>query len=94
MPEDSQRINQALIKASLLKRNQRRRHRGKVQLTLDFHIPDVDLKPMEAMWRNALEKTKTNRTVFAQRRLKPEEVLPEWARQRALLGEPRMWNVL
>jgi superfamily II DNA or RNA helicase len=86
MPEDSQRINHALIKASLLKRKKHHKHRAPVQLTLDSLIPDVDLKPMEAMWRNALEKTKANRTVFAQRRLKPEEVLPEWIKQRALLG--------
>ncbi len=86
MPEDSQRIHQALIKASLMKRSRRHKRGAPKQLTLDFNIPDVDLKPMEAMWRNALEKTRANRTVFAQRRLKPEEVLPEWAKQRTVLG--------
>jgi hypothetical protein len=33
-----------------------------------------------------MEKAKANRTVFAQRRLRPEEVLPEWEKQRSLLG--------
>ncbi|HSK46627.1 MAG TPA: helicase SNF2, partial [Coriobacteriia bacterium] len=32
------------------------------------------------------EKAKQNRTVFAQRRLKPEEVLPEWKRTVAAVG--------
>ena len=49
-------------------------------------------------WQDAAEKAKRNRTVFAQRRLKPEDVLPEWhktlaahrrQRGRAALHGPR-----
>jgi superfamily II DNA or RNA helicase len=84
MPEDSQRINQALIKASLMKRKPEPQAR---QMTLfDFSAPAKILEPVEAMWQDAMEKAKANRTVFAQRRLKPEEVLPEWSRQLAVLG--------
>jgi superfamily II DNA or RNA helicase len=84
MPEDSQRINQALIKASLMKRDSKPQPR---QMSIfDFSGPAEILKPVETMWQNALEKAKANRTVFAQRRLKPEEVLPEWRRQLAVLG--------
>lgn len=36
---------------------------------------------------DAMEKTKANRTVFAQRRLRPEEVLPEWRRQLDFIGD-------
>ena len=32
------------------------------------------------------EKAKQNRTIFAQRRLKPEDVLPEWRKSAAALG--------
>ncbi|MFH2123417.1 MAG: helicase-related protein [Pseudomonadota bacterium] len=84
MPEDAQRINQALIKASLMKRKPTSQPR---QMTLfDFSVPAKILEPMETMWQDAMEKAKANRTVFAQRRLKPEEVLPEWRRQLAVLG--------
>lgn len=84
MPEDEQRINQALIKASLMKRQQSKSHK---QLSIfDFGDATKILAPMETLWQNALEKAKANRTVFAQRRIKPEEVLPEWRRQLAILG--------
>jgi len=82
LPEDEQRINQALVKAALLKRN--RIKTG--QIAFDFADLGVDLKPIESEWHNALERAKANRTIFAQRRLKPEEVLPEWRRQLTLLG--------
>jgi superfamily II DNA or RNA helicase len=84
MPEDEQRINQALIKASLMKRHQKKSPK---QLDLfDFGDAAKILEPMETLWQDALKKAKVNRTVFAQRRLKPEEVLPEWRRQLDVLG--------
>ncbi|MBV5329472.1 MAG: DEAD/DEAH box helicase, partial [Chlorobium sp.] len=83
MPEDEQRINQALIKASLMKRH--KRHSPQMSL-FDFTGPAKILEPVETMWQDAMEKAKANRTVFAQRRLKPEDVLPEWQRQRDILG--------
>ena len=85
MPEDEGRINQALIKAALLKRE---RVKGAYeQDRFDFGGEPIDLKPLELRWRDALEKARANRTVFAQRRLRPDEVLPEWQRQRAALGD-------
>jgi hypothetical protein len=87
LPQDTDRIHQALIQASLLKRSHHRKTRKSVQMSLDdFFPPGAALPPMETLWRDALEKAKANRTVFAQRRLKPEEVLPEWTKQRAILG--------
>lgn len=80
MPEDEQRINQALIKAALLKRKRTEPD----QLQLDFQDPS--LEPLETQWRDAMAKARANRTVFAQRRLRPEEVLPEWSKQLAILG--------
>lgn len=80
MPEDETHINQALIKAALMKRSER-------NLSLfDFVEPEEILKPLQTQWHDALEKAKANRTVFAQRRIKPEEVMPEWQKQQIALG--------
>ncbi|MFO1432813.1 MAG: SNF2-related protein [Candidatus Competibacteraceae bacterium] len=85
IPEDEGRINQALIKAALLKRE---RVKGAYeQGRFDFGEEPIDLASLELRWRDALEKARANRTVFAQRRLRPDEVLPEWQRQRAALGD-------
>ncbi len=45
-----------------------------------------EAKAIETRWQDAAEKAKKNRTVFAQRRLKPEDVLPEWRKSLAALG--------
>ncbi|MGT2506873.1 hypothetical protein [Cupriavidus basilensis] len=37
-------------------------------------------------WQSAKEKAKQNRSIFAQRSLKPEDVLPEWRKSAAVLG--------
>jgi hypothetical protein len=84
MPEDEQRINQTLVKAALMKRSERSRQQQ--QFTFDFGEPERIMAPLEADWRDALDKAKVNRTVFAQRRIKPEEILPEWQRQQDALG--------
>lgn len=82
MPEDRQRINQALVKAALMKRNTA----ASPQLGFDFGEPEQILAPLQTQWKDALEKARTNRTVFAQRRIQPEEVLPEWRKQQDALG--------
>lgn len=85
LPEDEQRINQALIKASLMKRQQKSKSPQQISL---FDLSEVTetLVPLETVWQDALEKARANRTIFAQRRLKPEEVMPEWRRQMTVLG--------
>jgi superfamily II DNA or RNA helicase len=82
MPEDRQRINQALIKAALMKRSP---GRGP-QIGFDFGDSELILAPLQSQWQDALEKAKANRTVFAQRRIQPDEVLPEWHKQQEALG--------
>lgn len=84
MPEDKQRINQALIKAALMKRESR--NSAQAQLGFDFEEAEAMLAPLQTQWTDALEKAKANRTVFAQRRIRPDEVLPEWQKQQAALG--------
>lgn len=83
MPEDKQRINQALIKAALMKREGRG---SSPQLGFDFAEAEELIAPLQTQWTDALEKAKANRTVFAQRRIRPDEVLPEWQKQQAALG--------
>jgi superfamily II DNA or RNA helicase len=83
MPEDDARINQALVKAALMKRSDSRRP---VQGSFDFGESERILAPLQAQWQDALEKAKANRTVFAQRRIRPDEVLPEWQKQQEALG--------
>jgi len=82
MPEDDTRINQALVKAALMKRS---------NITTPY-TPDLFadakevLAPLETKWQDALTKAKANRTVFAQRRIQPSEVMPEWQKQQDSLG--------
>lgn len=83
MPADEQRLNNALIKAALLKR---KRSPNARQMEL-FEGLEPELKPIESEWENAMEKARANRTIFAQRKLKPEEVLPEWRRQLDAIGD-------
>ncbi len=85
MPEDEARINQALLKAALMRREARHRAVPQ-QATFDFGEPELVLAPLQAQWRDALERAKANRTVFAQRRIRPDEVLPEWHKQQQALG--------
>jgi superfamily II DNA or RNA helicase len=80
MPEDKLRINQALVKAALMKRHA-------TQYTPDmFADAEEVLAPLQTLWTDALEKAKLNRTKFAQRRIRPDEVLPEWQKQQVALG--------
>ena len=82
MPEDKLRINQAMVKAALMKRDSSRSQ----QLGFDFAEAEQVLAPLQTVWTDALEKAKLNRTKFAQRRIRPDEVLPEWQKQQIALG--------
>ena len=86
LPEDEARINQALVKAALMRRSELGPHPKHAQQSFDFGESERLLAPLEAQWRDALDKAKANRTVFAQRRIRPEEVMPEWQRQQEALG--------
>lgn len=82
LPDEGHTLSQALMKAVLLRNRERDKKR---QLTFDFVEMD-EAKAIENRWLDAAEKAKKNRTVFAQRRLKPEDVLPEWKKSLAALG--------
>jgi len=83
LPEDEARLRQALVKAALMRRDQRS---AAPQAAFDFSAIEPELAPLQARWRDALDSTRANRTVFAQRRIRPDEVLPEWHKQQQALG--------
>lgn len=82
LPDDGHTLSKALMKAVILKRGDQSRK----QQTFDF-MELEEAKAIEARWIDTREKAKRNRTVFAQNRLKPEEVLPEWRKSLAALGD-------
>ena len=81
MPDDQNKLTQALFNAALMRKGQVASRMS--QTSLDFSDAE---EAIEAAWKNAREKAAKNRTLFAQRRLKPEEVLPEWRKSLAVLG--------
>lgn len=82
LPDDGHTLSQALMKAVLLRKHERE---GKRQRQLSFMELD-EARVIEARWRDVAENAKKNHTKFAQRRLKPEDVLPEWRKSLAALG--------
>lgn len=80
LPDDGHSLTQALMKAVLL------RHR-QAPKQIAFNFADmVEAKAVDKNWQDAAEKAKRNRTLFAQRRLKPYEVLPEWHKTLTAVG--------
>ena len=79
MPDNEGKLTQALMNAVLLRKGHLN---AKSQLDL-FGEP---AKEIDLAWQSAKEKAKQNRSIFAQRRLKPEDVLPEWRKSAAVLG--------
>jgi superfamily II DNA or RNA helicase len=81
VPTDTNKVTEAILRTVLFRE-------GRVaddirQGRLDFGSTEADL---DAAWESAKENAKQTRTVFAQARLKPEEVLPEWNKAVAALG--------
>lgn len=81
MPDDEGKLTQALVGAVLLRKGTTTSRAP--QLGLDFGDPEQSI---DTAWTSAREKAAKNRTLFAQRRLKPEDVLPEWRKTLAVLG--------
>ena len=82
MPDNSGKVMQAVMEGVLFKRGS-----GKVTgSTGDLFGPSDIETAINKDWESAREKAAQSRTIFAQRRLKPEEVLPEWNKAIASLG--------
>jgi hypothetical protein len=88
IPEDERKIQTALVKAALMKSSVKDTSK---QGMLDFgdDTDDTDIETISNQWQDAMDKALANRTIFAQRRLKPAEVIPEWEKQTTALGEDK-----
>ena len=78
LPADNNKVVDAIMRAVLLQGADTSRVR---QMTLDFGDTEVEV---DDAWQTA--KDKMTRTVFAQRRLRPDDVLPEWRKSVSVLG--------
>ena len=79
LPADNTKVVDAIMRAVLLQSG--RVAEATRQLALDFGDTEAEV---DTAWEMARDKM--SRTVFAQRRLRPDEVLPEWRKAVAVLG--------
>jgi superfamily II DNA or RNA helicase len=80
MPDNEGKLTQALMNAVLLRKGSATSYQAELDLWGE------PAKEIDLAWQSAKEKAKQNRSIFAQRRLKPEDVLPEWRKSAAMLG--------
>ena len=80
LPADNNKVIDVIMKAVLLHGGA---HSEVAQTTFDFGETEVEV---DDAWQMA--KNKMTRTVFAQRRLTPDDVLPEWRKAVSVLGGP------
>lgn len=83
MPDDSNRITQAIMQSVLMRQGSVNPARNN-QMTLAL---DVIENEVDQHWESVREKVARNCTIFAQRKLKPEDVLPEWHKALNALGD-------
>jgi hypothetical protein len=83
VPEESESVTQAVLEALFLRGGHRAAGQ---QLDFDFGIPQV--ADLHRRWELDVERERINRTRFAQRALKPEEVQRELEATDAVLGDP------
>lgn len=86
LPEDESRVTQAIMQTVLLTRDG---SSGLRQMGLDLGFDSAEQlgQHLDAQWQSAREKAARNQTIFAQRALKPEQVLPEFERVMQVLGD-------
>ncbi len=90
VPADDKRVSLAILQAALFKQEE---NQPSQQLML-FSEEQLnagnealkDLETLQATWEDAANKEKANRTIFAQRSLKPEDVMPEWHKVEGAFG--------
>jgi superfamily II DNA or RNA helicase len=81
VPADTNKVTEAILQTVLLQTG--RVAEGLKQSAFDFGRAEADL---DSAWESAKENARQTRTVFAQARIKPEEVLPEWNKAVSALG--------
>lgn len=89
VPVDDRRVSMAIMQASLFSRSQTATQQDLFSDANPAYAAAMkDIESLEATWEDAAEKEKANRTKFAQRALKPEDVLPEWQKVEMAFGSP------
>lgn len=78
LPTDNNKVVDAIMQVVLLQNGP---HAQSVQTEFDFGDTEAEV---DDAWETT--KNKMTRTVFAQQRLKPEDVLPEWRKANSVLG--------
>ena len=90
VPEDDRRVSLAIMKAGIFQGGASSAAPQQLGLFDEIERQEREaleaLKGLEAKWQDAAEKEKANRTKFAQRILKPENVLPEWEKVETAFG--------
>ncbi len=81
MPDNSGKVMQAVMEGVLFKRGSS----GGSKTADLFGFEDIEAA-VSKDWESAREKAAQNRTIFAQRRLTPADVLPEWNKAIASMG--------
>lgn len=84
VPEESESVTEAVLNALFL----RGRKTGTQQIQLDFGFEAPQVASLHARWERDAERERINRTRFAQRALKPDEVHKELEATDAVLGDP------
>ena len=84
LPADESKVIETIMKAVLLTSSASMREN--LQFGLDLKLEEAEAE-IDKEW--AREKFRKSRTVFAQRRLRPDEVLPEWKSAVSVLGGPK-----
>ena len=80
LPDNERAMTAALMQAVLL----RRKKHEPVQPELFNELPEA--RKIDKAWVDASEREKISQTIFAQRALKPESVIPEWQKALKVLG--------
>ncbi len=87
IPENNEAVEHALVKAALMRKSFKP---ASTQLAFDFGEIQEVTDEFEKPWKDALENAKKNQTVFAQRSLHPEHVIPSWKQEESALGSSAM----
>lgn len=83
IPADDARINAAILQAFLLKERPAERQ---MDFMAELFAGSPELKALDDVWTDARESERKNRTIFAQKGLKPADVAPELERTTSVLG--------
>jgi len=86
IPEDEKKIQTAIVKAAIMKPSVKSHTQGTLDFGNAMYGDAIDLDKIAGQWQDAADKESKNRTIFAQRSLKPGDILPEWIKQNEILG--------